>query len=119
MCKSTIQKNSIEEELLFKDIISSIKILNISNLLDISLLKKVVNDFAKNMNNTQSKNIKLTNVTKYSKNWWDDKYSRDLKRYRALKSLKNWKSFHKTVKNTKKMFFDLKIMEIANKKCGP
>ena len=52
MCKSTIQKNSIEEELLFKDVISFIKILNISNLLDISLLKKVVNDFAKNMNNT-------------------------------------------------------------------
>ena len=53
---------------------------------------------------------------KYSKSWWDNNCSRDLEKYRSSKSLENWKSFYKTVKNTKRMFFNLKITEIANKK---
>jgi len=89
MCKITIRKNSIEEESFIKDIISSIKILDISNLLDIPSLEKVVNNFAKNMDNAWSKNVKLTNITKHSKSWWDNKCSRDLERYRASKSLEN------------------------------
>ena len=49
--KSTIRKNSIEEESFAKDVISAIKNLDISNLLDIPLLEEAVNDFAKNMDN--------------------------------------------------------------------
>jgi len=114
--KSTIQKNSVEEELFIKDIISAIKNLNISNLSDILLLEKAVNNFAKNMDNAWNKNAKLTSITKHSKSWWDNNCSKDLKKYRSSKRFENWKFFHKTVKNTKRMFFDLKITEIANKK---
>ena len=118
-CKSTIQKNKIEEKQFVNDTISAIKNLDVSNLLDILLLEKAINDSSKNIDNAWNKNAKLTNITKHSKRWWDNNCSRDLEKYRSSKSLENWKFFCKTVKNTKRTFFDLKIMEIANKKQGP
>jgi len=82
-------------------------------------LKKAVNDFTKNIDDAWNKNAKLTNITKYSKSWWDNNCSRNLEKYRSLKSLEDWKSFCKTVKNIKRTFFNLKTMEIANKEQGP
>ena len=67
MCKRTINKGSIEEELFIKDITDSIKSLDILNLSDIPFLEKVINNLAKNIDNTQTKNSKLTNITKHSK----------------------------------------------------
>ena len=116
MCKKSIRKDSNEEEIFVKDIISTIKKLNISNLSKILTLEKTIDNFAKDVDNVWNKNGKFVNITKYSKSWWNDNCSRDLNRYRLLKRLEDWKSFHKTVKNTKRIFFDLKIVEIANKK---
>jgi len=39
--------------------------------------------------------------------------------YRQTRQLKDWKKFKGTVKRTKYKFFDNKIDEITNKKCGP
>ena len=117
--KRTIGKDSIEEELFIKDVISSTKNLDILNLLDIPSLEKAINNLAKDIDNIWTKNSKLTNITKYSKSWWDNNCSKDLKKYKSSKSLEDWKSFCKTVKDTKRLFFDLKITEIANKKQGP
>ena len=36
-----------------------------------------------------------------------------------IRSLNNWKSFKKVVKNVKRSFFDAKIQEVVNKSCGP
>jgi len=54
-------------------------------------LEKAVNDFAKNVDNIWNKNAKLTNIMKYSKSWWDNNWSKDLEKYRFLKSLEDWK----------------------------
>jgi len=89
-----------------------------SNLLDIPYLEKTVDDFANIIDKAWVKNSKIINITKHSKSWWDKKYSKDLEKYRNLKSLEDWKSFHSTVKNMKQSLFDLKIQKIANKKQG-
>jgi len=62
MHKNTIQKDSAKEAQFVKDTINTIKNLNVSNLSDIHVLKNVVNNFAKNMDDTWNKNMKLTNI---------------------------------------------------------
>ena len=52
LCKRAIGKDSVKEELFIKVVISSIKNLDISNLLDISSLDNTINNLAKGIDNT-------------------------------------------------------------------
>ena len=117
--KCSIIKDSKEELTFIKNLIISIRNFNTSNLLDKASLDRVVNEFANTVESTWEKNSKVINITKHSKSWQDENCSKDLEKYRSSKSLENWKHFQRTVKNTKHLFFDLKIQEIANKKQGP
>jgi len=58
-------------------------------------------------------------ITKHSKKWWTDKCNKALTDYRVLRSLDNWKTFKKVIKNTKRFFFDMKIQEVADKSHSP
>ena len=62
---------------------------------------------------------KKSKISKHSKQWWSDLCSRALNNYRTAKSCENWKSFKTTVKDAKRIFFNDKIQEIANKSRGP
>jgi len=117
--KYSIIKDSKEEASFIKDVTTSIRNLNMSNLSDITSLNRAVNDFTNVVKSAWEKNSKIINITKHSKSWWDENCSRDLENYRSSKSLEDWKIFRRTVKNTKHLFFNLKIQEIANKKQGP
>jgi len=119
LCKRTITKNSNEEELFIKEVIASFTKLDISNILDISELERVINDFANIIHGAWTKNSKIINITKHMKSWWNNNYNKNLAKYRSSKNIEDWKAFQKTVKNTKRYFFDLKIQEIANKKHSP
>jgi len=113
--KQSIIKDSEEKELFIKNIIASIRNLDTSNVLNILYLEKTIDIFANIVDNTWVKNSNIINIMKHLKSWWDKNYSKDLEKYRNSKSLEDWKSFHNTVKNTKHLFFDLKIQKIANK----
>ena len=76
-----------------KEVIASLKNLGMSNVLDIPNLERVVNDFANIINNAWTKNSKIINITKHTKSWWDNKYNKDLAKYRASKNIKDWKTF--------------------------
>ena len=116
--KCLITKDSKEKAFFIKEVTISVRSLNMSNLLDITSLDKVVNKFASAINNVWKKNSKIINIIKHSMSWWNEDCRRDLENYKSLKSLEDWKTFCQTVKNTKQLFFNLKIQEIANKKCG-
>ena len=116
--KHSIIKNSKEEVTFIKDATISIKNLNTSNLSDSNRLEFVVNKLASKVKSAWEKNSKTINIMRYSKSWWNNDYSRDLRNYRSSKNLEDWKIFQKTVKNIKWAFFNLKIQEIANKKRG-
>ena len=117
--KELLQKNSNKEELFVKEVIASFTKLDISNILDIPELERVVNDFANIVDNAWTKNSKIINITKHVKSWWNNNYNKVLAKYRSSKNIKDWKAFQKTVKNMKRYFFNLKIQEIANKKHSP
>ena len=74
---------------------------------------------ANNIENIWQKHSKIINIIKCSKAWWNNNYNQDFKIYKQTRQLKGWKKFKKTVKRTKREFFDNKINEITNKKYRP
>ena len=64
-----------------------------SNLLNISHLEKIVNNFANIVDNIWEKNSNIVNIMRHSKSWWDENCNGDLEKYRLSKSIKDWKAF--------------------------
>ena len=114
--KRTLTKNSVEEVEFVNEVITSFTKVDISNISNILDLDEIVSIWADIVDCSWTKNLKLVNITKCSKSWWNDKCNQDLASYRSSKSIKSWKTFQKTIKQSKRKFFDLKIQEIANKK---
>ena len=117
--KSSIAKNSEEEKNFIKNISVAIKNINISNLSDHSKIEEVTNSLASRIEFAWKTNTKQVWIMKHSKSWWNNNCNCALNKYRTTRNLENWKAFKNTVKSTKHIFFDNKIQEIANKKCGP
>jgi len=84
--KHSIIKDSKEESTFIKD-------LTTSNMSDVASLDRAVNKFANAVENAWEKNLKVINITKHSKSWWNESCNRELESYRLLKSLENWKQF--------------------------
>ena len=103
-----------EENKFITELIESIKGLNTENISNKEAFDHVVQGFADKTNSIWFKNLKIINITKHSKLWWNKECQRELEKYRLLKRLKNWKNFKSTVKKTKHTFFDNKIQEIAS-----
>ena len=119
LSKHSIAKNSKEELVFIKDVITTIKGLDTSNLYDVNSLENAINMFTHYIECIWEKNSKYINIIRHFKSWWNKKCNKSLNTYRMLKKLEDWKSFWKMVKNTKHTFFNLKIQEITNKKQGP
>jgi len=67
--KELSQKNSDEEELFIKEVITLFTKLDTSNISDIPKLERAVNNFANIVDNVWTKNSKIVNITKYAKSW--------------------------------------------------
>jgi len=85
---------------------------------NIKTLENIVQMLTIKIKNIWLKHSKIVNITKYSKAWWDEDCQKILNKYQQSRSLEDWKKFKKMVKKSKRAFFDDKITEIANKKCG-
>ena len=82
--KHTIVKDSEEEHTFIKELIKVIRNIDINNISDVNCLDNTVHNFASSMENIQVKNLKVVNIMKYSKSWWDAKCSRDLDKYSVV-----------------------------------
>ena len=112
-------KNSEEENHFIKELIDTIKNMDMFSIQSNKALENIVQKLATNIDNTWHKYFKNINITKHSKAWWDKDCHKDLNMYHQSRCLEDWKKFKRTVKNTKHTFFHNKINEITNKKCSP
>jgi len=117
--KLSIQQNSEQEIAFINEMILVFKNLNTLNISNKECLKNMINNFNLLINQAWNKNTKQTRITRHSKQWWTDECKKATNKYRASRSLENWKTFKKVIKDTKRSFFDSKIREIANKSCSP
>ena len=117
--KRTLTKNSVEEVEFVNKVIASFAKVDASNISNVLDLDEIVSIWADIVDRSWMKHSKLINITKHSKSWWNNKCNQDLVSYRSSKSIESWKIFQKTVKQSKRKFFNLKIQEIANEKRGP
>ena len=90
-----------------------------SNITNIELLEKVVQEYATILESLQNKYSKLVKITKYSQPWWNKECNIKLNFYHISKFVADQKEFKKAIKNTKRLFFDKKIQEIASKNKKP
>ena len=93
--KHSIVKNSKEKVTFIKDVITSIKGLDMSNLYDVNRLENIVNTFAYYIECAWEKNSKNINITRHSKSWWSEKCNKSLSVYRTSRKLEDWKIFRR------------------------
>ena len=117
--KLILAPKSNQESGFIKDVISNFKGLDTTSIEDSNKLDQVIKQFGSIIDNVWTKNAKKSRISKHCKQWWMEDCSCSLNIYRSSRSLENWKKFKKTVKDTKRSFFDDKIPEIANKSHGP
>ena len=106
-CKKTLIKNSVEEDNFVNEVIALFSKVDTSNISSISDLDEITLSWADIVDRSWSKHSKFINITKHLKSWWNDKCSQDLANYRVIKSIESWKTFHKTVKLTSTLAFDI------------
>jgi len=87
--RQSLIKNSKEESHFIKELVCSIKSININAIQSIDTFEFAVQTFSSNINRIWHKHSKVANITKYSKAWWDDNCHRDLDMYRHSKQLKD------------------------------
>ena len=116
LSKWSIAKNSEEDTKFIKEIVASFSKVDTSTISNIDDLEEAVLKFEHIVEYAWFKFLKPIRITRHSKSWWNDKCSQDLVKYHSSRTVENWKAFWKTVKITKRKFFDLKIQEIVNKK---
>jgi len=88
-------------------------------ILDKDVLENIVQEYVRLLELIWYKHVGVIKITRQTKDWWNDKCQMKLRRYRSSKSIEDWKSFRRTVKITKRSFFNNKIQEIASKNKRP
>ena len=114
MIKQTITKNSKEEKEFIKELEEKISSTNISNISDSNSFKSITQKLATAIEDLWNKHSKCVNITKCSKEWWNENCKRNLVIYRQSGKRCDWKSYRKSVKIAKQLFFDKRIQEIAS-----
>ena len=117
--KLVITPKSNQEKEFIQNIISSFNSLDTSNINSVECLNQIVDQLGSIIEQMWSKSAKRSKLSKHSKQWWTNSCSLVLNNYRTSRNRDTWKAFKSTVKKAKRIFFDNKIQEIANKSRGP
>jgi len=113
MKKQTITKDSKNEKKFIKQLGEQISNINTSNIADKETLENVTQELPTAIKDLWNRHSKTVNITRHSKEWWNEDYRKNLATYQQSGKRKDWKIYRKLVKLAKQMFFDKRIQEIA------
>ena len=85
----------------------------------IQTLESIVKNFVSTLDRIWREHANWSQITKHSKEWWNNDCKSKLEAYQNMRPLLNWKDFRKIVKITKHSFFNNKIQEISFKNKKP
>lgn len=103
--KQTLVKDSDKEKQFISILINHICKINTSTISNITSLEYSIQSIAQAMEKLQLQNAKTVNITRKSKSWWDNNYSRDLEQYRSSRHIEDWKKIQKHSQTNKKNLF--------------
>ena len=115
LTKLVITPKSDQEKEFIQNVISSFNSLDTSNINSVECLNQIIDQLGFIIKQMWSKSAKRSKLSKHSKQWWTNSCSLALKNYRTSRNRDTWKAFKSMVKEAKRIFFDNKIQEIANK----
>ena len=115
LTKLVITPKSDQEKEFIQNVISSFNSLDTSNINSVECLNQIIDQLEFIIKQMWSKSAKRSKLSKHSKQWWTNSCSLALNNYRTSRNRDTWKAFKSTVKKAKRIFFDNKIQEIANK----
>jgi len=72
-----------------------------SDISNIELLEKVIQEYTSLLDSFWNKYSKLVRITKHSKVWWTKEYSAKLNAYHTSKFMVDWKEFKEIIKKMK------------------
>ena len=84
-----IVKNSVEESNFLAELKNSIRRLNTKYISSKEVLVEIVQEFTDNTKQIWFKHLKIVNITRYLKSWWNKDCQKALKRYRVSKLIED------------------------------
>jgi len=86
--------------------------IEMTNITSCKTLGYIAQEFTIIVEDYWYKFLKMVNITKQSKAWWNEECDRDLAIYWISRQRNNWIKYRKMIKMAKKNFFNSKIQEI-------
>ena len=112
--KQMITKDSKNEKEFIKQLGEQISNINTSNIADKETLENITQELATAIEDLWNRHSRTVNITRHSKEWWNEDCRRNLAIYQQLGERKDWRIYRKSVKSAKQTFFDERIQEIAS-----
>jgi len=82
--KHIVIKNSEEEKNFLAKLIESIKGLSIEHISNKKNLEEIIQEFTNDTEKIWFRYLKIVNITKHLKLWWNKECQREIERYRVL-----------------------------------
>ena len=79
--KCMLVKNSEEKNSFINKLMEAIKETNTDNIHNKDILKQIIQEIASTIERIWYRHSKIINITKHSKEWWNEHCHRDLKNY--------------------------------------
>ena len=117
--RRSIKRDSKAEEAFVEELTTGIARINVQGLTSAERIDLAVNSLAAVTSKTWLRHSKEVRITKHSNPWWNDECEQALREYRASRRPEDYRAFRNVTRQTKRVFFDRRVNEIAETNSRP